>query len=152
MRPVRGFIFCQEKDHPPGKGRKPGGRSLQRRLCSLRTNGTMRERVMLVSYHCGFWTVAQYHKTATRSRVKSSGGAHARVSAAAIFYLLSAVVSADVTPKRRRRLLRRLFCGKRRLPFSRRITEISEMPILSRVFALDTYKFVCIIASDEQKK
>ena len=56
----------------------------------------------------------QYHKTGIRSRPKSSGGAHASASAAAIFFienrrktpgfrhgerqLLSAVVSADLTP------------------------------------------------------
>ena len=52
----------------------------------MRTNGTMRERddaLYLIIAASG--RLEHYHKQVSRSRLKSSGGAHANMSAAAIF-------------------------------------------------------------------
>ena len=68
--------------------------------CAVCTRNDERKGDALYLIIAASGRLEHYHKQVSRSRLKSSGGAHASVSAAAIFYLLSAVVNADKVRKR----------------------------------------------------
>jgi len=70
-----------------GKEGNPAGDLLQRRLrsCAEWNDEGKGDALYLIIAASGQFE--QYHKTGIRSRPKSSGGAHASASAAAIFFI-----------------------------------------------------------------
>ena len=91
MRPVTGlYFFVNKKTTRRGKEGNPAGDLLQRRLRSLFAHEWNDEgkgdALYLIIAASG--QPEHYHKQAARSRLKSSGGAHASASAAAFFMQL----------------------------------------------------------------